>query len=71
MKIPINSQAAKRLKKLNGTVRRERLRCARRAYELGMWVKDKYPDEPAQWIRVEQVYKDILMDNYAQFPEKP
>ena len=46
---------------------RERLRCAQHALDLALWCHEKYHDEPAQWIRCEQLLQSILKDNCARF----
>ena len=61
--LPEKSRARRLLKPMTYSATKERLRCAQAALDMALWCHDKYPDEPAQWIRAEQLLKDILKDN--------
>lgn len=67
MKIPPKSKAAKLLAGLTKEARRERRRCALEAYILGQFCYLRWPDQPAQWIRCEELFKSILRDPLARF----
>ncbi len=64
--VPPKSKAARNLRRLSPAARRERLRCAGAVLELAKWCEQFHPDEPAQWLRLEQAFKDILVDNCAR-----
>ena len=66
MKLPPGSMAQKKLNAMHPIQAKERVRCAKVALELALWCKETYSDEPAQWVRCEQIFKDILKDNQAQ-----
>lgn len=64
--LPPKSEAVRRLRVLPKLIRKERLRCAQAALDTAMFAHDKYPDEPAQWIRAEAILRDVLMDQSAR-----
>lgn len=61
--LPKKSQAAIRLRQLDVSRRKERLRCAGEVFDVGRFSHEQYKDEPAQWIRCEQILRAILQDN--------
>ena len=64
--LPKKSEARRRLAILDLPRRRERLRCAQSALDVAMFCWERWPDEPAQWIRAEEILRGILVDYDAR-----
>ena len=64
--LPEYSLAVKKMLLLTKSVQMERLRCARHIVESALWIKKAYPEDAAQWLRLEDALRDVLDDAGAR-----